>query len=158
MTENPSPTPAEQPAPGNREDVELPGSGPLEPAETPAPVAPDVAAGIGEPQPPGPDGQPAQTQADLEAAREAEQQAAADQAAEDLELGEDTPDPSAGVNDADVTAPNPYANPLGYRGKFAHGKIVTDDQADVPDDELQAGNGDQLDQPTGDQLDQRPPA
>jgi hypothetical protein len=103
-----------QPAAGGVEDVQLPPFRALEDAET-----------QGEQQPPGPDGQPAQTQADLDAARE---------------------------------APNPYAGPLGYTAKFAAGKVVTDDQAELDDDQLTAGAGDQLDQPPADQLDQQPPA
>ena len=105
-------------------------------------------------QQPGPDGAPAQTQADLDAAREAEQQ----QLDDDEDLADDQADPSAGVNDADVTAPNPYAGPLGYTAKFAAGKLVTDSDAPEQDDQLTAGAGDQLDQAPDDQLDQQPPA
>jgi hypothetical protein len=135
-----------QPAAGGVEDVQLPPFRALEDAET-----------QGEQQPPGPDGQPAQTQADLDAAREAEQQQLAGDV-EDDDLADDAPDRSAGVHDADVTAPNPYAGPLGYTAKFAAGKVVTDDQAELADDQLTAGAGDQLDQPPADQLDQQPPA
>lgn len=143
MSENEQDT---QPAAGGIEDVQLPPFRALEDAET-----------HGEPQPPGPDGQPAQTQADLDAAREAEQQQlGAD--VDDDDLADDAPDPSVGVNDADVTAPNPYAGPLGYTAKFAAGKLVTDSDAPEQDDQLTAGAGDQLDQPPADQLDQQPPA
>lgn len=148
MTEN-SDT---QPAPGTPEDVQLPaGSGASSPAET-APVAPELQAGAGEPQPPGPDGEPATTQEDLEAARQAEQEAGGSRPLEDAE----TPDPSADLNDVEPTRPNPYANPLGYVGKFAHGQMVTD--SDAPEDQLDQDAGDQLQAGPSDQLDQQPPA